>query len=178
MTPSDFFIYWAAHYGDAPPLSYHLKHNFSKRWLRLHSLPDSKRYADTPDERAIVLARHNKVMDDLAGEDAEISIIINHIEKESHLFVSFNLEPLGAISAGQGEPSLQSFIWTDTWSHGLFDVLFSLFAYDEIKGFIVVKDYLIAPYDGGIDIIAPNAWTCWALKRKYADWLSKREDGY
>lgn len=38
--------------------------------MRFHSLPDSKRYAESEDEYAIVLDRYNTILDELfAGTD-------------------------------------------------------------------------------------------------------------
>jgi hypothetical protein len=36
---------------------------------------------------------------------------------------------------------------------------------------------LIAPYDGGVDVILKDLHSCSVFKKKFKDWLSKREDG-
>src|SRR5215203_1796598 len=42
-----------------------LRTEHGDRWVRFHSLPESKRYADTEAEHAIVLERHHAVLDEL-----------------------------------------------------------------------------------------------------------------
>jgi hypothetical protein len=37
--------WWNNHYPEAPPVGFLLRQVYSDRWLRIHSLPGSKRYA-------------------------------------------------------------------------------------------------------------------------------------
>jgi len=41
----------------------------------------------------------------------------------------------------------------------------------------VDKKIIIAPYDGGVDLILKDIETRNIYKQKYSDWLSQREDG-
>ncbi|WP_443611862.1 DUF3885 domain-containing protein [Acrocarpospora catenulata] len=41
---------WQANWPDCPPVAHELKRFYASRWVRFHSLPESKRYADTPAE--------------------------------------------------------------------------------------------------------------------------------
>lgn len=58
---------WREHWGeddiDVPRSSEEL----AKHYIRFHSLPESKRYADSDDEMAIVLQRHHALLDALAA---------------------------------------------------------------------------------------------------------------
>ena len=52
-----FGTFWAHWYGVVPPISWKLKGCLPGRWLRLHMLPDSKRYAESESEHAEIAAR-------------------------------------------------------------------------------------------------------------------------
>ena len=42
---TEFKSFWRNHYGECPPLGHRLRDAFVDRWVRFHSLPESKRYA-------------------------------------------------------------------------------------------------------------------------------------
>src|SRR5690349_1682675 len=71
MNVSEFGTYWQKNYPDCPPVSYLLKWRLSDRWFRIHSLPASKRYAESDAERQELLDRQNTVLLDVIGEGAE-----------------------------------------------------------------------------------------------------------
>ncbi|MFC7384137.1 DUF3885 domain-containing protein [Sphaerisporangium rhizosphaerae] len=56
---------WQANWLDCPPVGHELKRFHGSRWVRFHSLPESKRYADTPAEYEILPRRHNTVLSEL-----------------------------------------------------------------------------------------------------------------
>jgi hypothetical protein len=68
MTREEFQEFWQKNYPETPPTAHAFKHYLPTRWVRIHSLPESKRYADTAAEwktllRAcwgIVFGRKNK----------------------------------------------------------------------------------------------------------------------
>ncbi|MFE0156557.1 hypothetical protein ACFWY5_56185 [Nonomuraea sp. NPDC059007] len=69
---------WQARWPDCPPIGHELKRYYTSRWVRFHSLPGSKRYADTPAEYDILLDRHNTVLTELFdGQDALI-VMVTH----------------------------------------------------------------------------------------------------
>ncbi len=53
-----------------------MKYINSDRWLRIHSLPESKRYAESDFEYNIILNRQNQLINDLIGEGTELFISI------------------------------------------------------------------------------------------------------
>ncbi|MFD6971116.1 hypothetical protein [Streptomyces sp. NPDC059949] len=56
-----------------PPEAHQFKHAYADRWVRFHSLPESKRYPEDETEYAIVLDRYNTVLDELfAGDDVYV----------------------------------------------------------------------------------------------------------
>ncbi len=59
--------WWSKHLPDAPPLAHILRQTYQPRWLRIHSLPESKRYPETEAEYAELLFRHNTVATEVLG---------------------------------------------------------------------------------------------------------------
>src|SRR6266542_757858 len=56
-----------------PPVADWLRVHYAERWVRFHSLPGSKRYADNAGEYLVILDRHNTVLDELApGESLTV----------------------------------------------------------------------------------------------------------
>src|SRR5882757_3514011 len=75
MTLDLFKQYWEKTFLDCPPIGYFLREAFPEIWFRIHTLPLSKRYADTPEETAEILRRHNTVLSDLFAEGQEYVLI-------------------------------------------------------------------------------------------------------
>ena len=65
------------------------------------------------------------------------------------------------------------------WQPNKFDSILKDIADDQLRAFFISmdKNLVIAPYDGGVDFILKDTDTRNIYKRKYHDWLSKREDG-
>jgi hypothetical protein len=42
MTAEEFKIFWES--TDTVPIGHYFKHDYSNRWFRVHSLPESQRY--------------------------------------------------------------------------------------------------------------------------------------
>ncbi|GAA1622656.1 hypothetical protein GCM10009733_019120 [Nonomuraea maheshkhaliensis] len=57
---------WWSHWPDSPPIAHQL-HGDRDRWVRFHSLPEPKRYADTAAEYQILLDRYNTVLTELCA---------------------------------------------------------------------------------------------------------------
>jgi len=76
MKPAVFKSFWRAKYPEAYPIGYELKWLYSDRWFRIHSLPESKRYAETEEEYQIIFNRQNELITDLIGEGTEVIVSI------------------------------------------------------------------------------------------------------
>jgi hypothetical protein len=46
---------WRQHWPDCPPVGHKLREPYRDLWVRFHSLPESKRYAEDESEYAVVL---------------------------------------------------------------------------------------------------------------------------
>jgi hypothetical protein len=177
MTKQQFQDFWAENYPETKPINYLFKHIYKDNWLRIHSLPESKRYANTKEEWDILLHRQNSIIDDLILQDADIQVVINFIEVDSFLFSMFNFTNIGGFVDDAAETVFQSFCFETTWeTNGLNPMLIEI-ADDNLRAFIIGKDCLICPYDGGIDLIFKDVQDKYLYKEKYKKWLSKRHDG-
>jgi hypothetical protein len=172
-----FLEYWNSLYPETPPINYFFKERLKKRWLRIHSLPQSKRYADTKEEWDILFHRQNTVIADLVGEDAAIKVVVNFIEIDNYLFKSFNFINIGVFTDMERETVFQSFLFEITWQENTLNPMLIMIAQEEMRAFIIGDNCLIAPYDGGMDVVFKDGYTKGLFKEKYKDWLSVREDG-
>ncbi|WP_052600364.1 hypothetical protein [Aureispira sp. CCB-QB1] len=192
MEKSEFISYWKDHYPESFPIGHELKWVYQDRWLRIHSLPKSKRYAETKDEYKIILNRQNQLIEDLIGEGTEMIIsfglygndITNENYKTLRDFLEF--EKVMTIDLHKERPKAYEeemhfdiYVMIDKWKRETKNEILKAIADDEIRAMFVCpsKGYIIAPYDGGVDIIANSTEKRDELKTEYKDWLSKREDG-
>jgi hypothetical protein len=188
--PDDF---WSRNYGDAEPVAHELRDRYPDRWIRFHSLPAAKRYAETPAEWETLLDRQNQVIDHLAVRGQPIVIVTSTW--------GFSVTPAGAAanllnlglpvthwrSVPQDEPQndyapvfLQLHYSTIDWQPGILDHLIRLVADDQLRNVMLFQpdaDWLIHPYDGGMDVILGNSIDRDTLAQKYNAWRSDRADG-
>ena len=196
MNKEQFDIFWRTFYPDTVPIPCYFKDNYSDRWFRIHSLPDSKRYAENEQELKFLLERQNQIITDLIGDKTQVLIVTGEfscgeaqefITEEENVFTDYNFIHLDDIDLfelnpedyDEGDvyrPAFAEIVWT-TNSHNL---LLMEIANDNIRAFFVSidKETIIAPYDGGIDFILRDCETKEQYKQKYKSWLSTRIDGY
>ncbi|ENU27235.1 DUF3885 domain-containing protein [Acinetobacter modestus] len=195
---NSFQSQWDSHFPNKIPISHLLKHYFTQSWFRIHSLPESKRYADTAAEYELLSNRHNEIITDCFGENTSIFIISGHYFSQSSndedyepVFVLppylFHAEK--AINLKQVNPEdfyeegedyfFRPYSIKTTWQSNQHNDLLKKIADDEVRAFMISFEHniIVAPYDGGIDFIIFNDVKRQALRDKYRDWLSPREDG-
>jgi hypothetical protein len=173
-----FMKQWQRRFPETPPINYEFKRRLTKRWMRVYSLPDAQRYPNDKADWDILLARQNAVIDHLIPQRTPITWVWNWLEKDCHIFKSFDLTRLGVFQAADGESEYESWLMEDHWESGLFNVFLTMIAGEMMRAFIIAPDCLIAPYDGGMDIILRDPYTAHAFKRHFSDWVSPREDGH
>ena len=66
---------WNENFPDFPLIPSELKNHFQDRWLRIHSLPESKRHPENADEYVEILRRHNLILTDLFGRSHQYFLI-------------------------------------------------------------------------------------------------------
>jgi hypothetical protein len=183
---------WRTAFAGGRPLAYLLRDPFKSRWVRFHSLPESKRYAENDREMAIILQRQNALAADLFGEGRGCFMIQSRRELEPG---DYEYSDYDAPIREQGlsrtfdffdddEPeegsSWAAYAGQVVWSHGVFDSLLKRIANEEVA-FLMWMDpqagSLFAPYDGGVDIFLPTPADRDALKDRHRAWLSVHPSG-
>jgi hypothetical protein len=197
LKKEEFERLWSLNYPCTFPIMYWFKHDFKDRWFRIHSLPDSKRYAEDEKEWDILLSRQNGIITDLLGKECPVSLVTGeyywgdtkqvHVTDENETLLLFSFKHLDIVDfektpsnyyddIGFYRPAFAQTIWNPN-EH---DKLLKEIAKDNIRAFFVSfeKNVIIAPYDGGIDIVLKDGLTRDLYKAKYHQWLSDRENGY
>ena len=175
------------------PLNHELKWVFNDRWFRIHSLPESKRYADSQNERKMLLARQYDVIDNILGGPEEVLALVQFYSTDEldqeRLYIqnisNFNLVweiNLKLIYKEEYEDcdNIYLEIYSKPWS----DVtnknkLLLAVANDRLEMLLVnfAKKRIVAPYDGGVDVILDTQREVGIHKRLYSDWLSSHPQG-
>ena len=196
MTSEQFNTFWALNFTDPIPMQHYFRHDYPDRWFRIHSLPGSKRYADNEEEWNILLDRQNKIITDLLGNasnfilvtggySSEGSIELHPIEEVNSIakipFVLLDPIDLNKLSPDEYEIGqfYKPMFSEQIWQSNKFDSILKDIADDQLRAFFISVDKknIIAPYDGGVDLILKDTETRNIYKQKYSDWLSQREDG-
>lgn len=188
--------WWQLHYSKPfvsfmPPLGHILRAEFPDRWLRIHSLPGSKRYADTPVEYSTLLTRQNAVASAVLGIDAKCLLFVGRLEGDPQWqSARQNLAGLKETTfalfqsvSDEDEPAQMAMnFWCAPvrWHPERFDDLIRAIADDE-EDYIVFASLktgeIYAPYDGGADLILCSSSRRDELKQKFAAWLPHRASG-
>lgn len=165
---------------------------YRDRWVRFHSLPESKRYPETDAEYAIALDRYNTVLDELfAGQEVHVVTADwsnteslpprspDHAGRHpgSRHWVSFYSDP-------DPDPEFQRYTHLYAsripWRRGCVDELLRSVA-DDVAGGVFITDLALRrihhPYDGGADVILTTTAERDELKARHTSWLSKHPLG-
>jgi hypothetical protein len=193
---ADLTTRWDAACGDCRPVSYELRGCLRDRWVRFHSLPGSKRYAEDEDEHAELMGRHLTVLTELlshgsAGKAGELVILTASwsgtpapAPREPELAAILPADYWTSKLTDDSDPAAPT--WTHLWvsaarlpSHELAQLL-DMTADYQTAGVIITTaaiDWLYAPYDGGADVIATTSGHRDQLRRAHQDWLSAHPSG-
>jgi hypothetical protein len=66
---------WPRHFGACEPVAHLLRDRFHDRWVRFHSLPESRRYPESEAEMTIILERHNRLIDQLTRGEGNLMLL-------------------------------------------------------------------------------------------------------
>lgn len=199
---------WTRYFDNVPLITYTFKQHFAERWLRIHSLPNAKRYPDSESEWQVLLARQNQLLDELIGRNQPLYVVSGYYAStrepsslSEQLHTSLNFKkwhslPIIALCDGEplnqalSEPPISDILYyharvsAQTWQPSIFEPLLRAIAQDDCRAFFVsfgnyefAEPVIIAPYDGGVDLIFANRQIRDSYKIKYQAWLSEREDG-
>lgn len=185
---TEFAAFWNKNFHDHVPIGYLLRNSLKNRWVRFHSLPESKRYAETEEEWAILLDRQNRLATRVLGEgsrcwlvlprtiDAEDAVQSPHLDRFDFA-VAFNWSDRN----DPGFPVNKHInIAEIDWRPGEFDSLLRVIANweDVSMAFISRKTGAIfAPYDGGMDVILKSKEEVTSLCAEFNKWRSSHPEG-
>lgn len=182
---TDFEVFWKTHYPNASPTGWMMRNAGAKYWIRFHSLPESKQYADDEEEWAILLSRQNELAAEVIGE-GQICWMVqsrwpasdqgNELDyfretRENGLNNAFTF--LSEIDEDDAVQWTAAAILT-VWHQGAFDGALRRIA-DEKAGptiwISVATGSVFAPYDGGVDLFLDDEGKMNALRNKHEEWL-------
>ena len=185
--------YWNSALNGFTPIAHQLKNQCGERWVRFHSLPESKRYPENEDEYAEILRRHNVVLERLLGGNGKALIVLPEYSYESSpeglepaLTALFTDSEYWSTLMLHEEGDEDEFYWhlhvseVNCPSDSL-NSLFRMVANDELGNVLIVSsenDFVFHPYDGGCDVILPSSAERDVVKENFQDWLSKHPEGY
>jgi hypothetical protein len=183
-----------------PPIAYLFRGEFPDRWFRIHSLPNSKRYADTPAEWQLLLQRQHTLLQDLLGAEKRLLLLTGYYTHDAAehaagfqdflarepTFSGLSFTPLPTVDlhALDSEaydpgahywPLLAELALNAPQLHAILCAIA-----DDVSRAVLVGEHshvLLAPYDGGVDIILTNSQLRDHYRHKYRAWLSARADG-
>lgn len=191
---SMFPPWWTQRFGDTAPLGYRLRAAFPSRWLRIHSLPASKRYAESAQDEERLLARQDAVARELLTSTSKL------------IAATFEPTPLGSRNTLEGfgrrnfeciasfrdpgdreglaedmDVSFHVSFWSvdSSWNLSTERSLLISIANDRRCALWMdsTSGEVFAPYDGGVDIIAADPARRDRLRAAFSQWLSPHPEG-
>lgn len=166
--------WWDALFPDASPAGFLLRQAYRRRWLRIHSLPESKRYADTETEYAEILARHNAVATDVLGQGSGCYLIEGSWIAPEKDAEGWRTHPSGY------EQGLQFKVSDIVWKSNQHDELLRDIADWKRTNMVFASREtrcIYAPYDGGADLILRDEQERAEREQTYRVWLSEHIEG-
>ena len=67
---------WQERWPACRPIGHELRDTAPSTWVRFHSLPESKRYAEDEDEYRVLLDRHNTVIGELVADSHDDALLV------------------------------------------------------------------------------------------------------
>ena len=178
--------WWQSHYGSAVPVAHLLRQQIQDRWFRIHSLPESKRYPETPDEYSILLARQNEIATEVLGVKTQCLLLVGRYTEHPELNIHSQRLPqfegtnFTLFVSVQAPDVISIFCAPIIWTPGRFDSIIKAVA-DDQDGNILFASLATGeayhPYDGGADLFLASSERRDKLKEKYVHWLSNHSRG-
>jgi hypothetical protein len=192
MDKEEFKIFWRKNYKECQPLGYELREHYKNQWLRIHALPNSKRYPDTENEYNEVLYRHNCILENLLGSNKPYLLLVtDYIESNSSPirkeFIKLsNIEFTYALTIDKTNTYFSDDMEVDiytaalTWNKGSINMILKFIADDKLSNVLIIgltNKFIYHPYDGGADIIIVSDSLRSRIYTEYLDWVSTHPEG-
>ncbi|WAC47925.1 hypothetical protein OVA03_14645 [Asticcacaulis sp. SL142] len=191
---------WQKFHPDSLPMGHLVRESENDNWLRFHSLPESKRYADTEAEMAIILERQNIIASEVLGSRAcwiasSLHILEDDAKDDEHwvpetrrrnhnnLCEKYQMSHSFYFRDPDPDVEIDNDLFTalTAWQAREFDEVLRDIAGDMLTDTLWMSadtGAIFAPYDGGVDLILPDVSEIARLRTKYSDWLSSHPSGY
>ncbi|MFB8783092.1 hypothetical protein VSS38_25695 [Streptomyces albogriseolus] len=182
---ADLTELWQQRWPGCPPVGYKLRGPYRDVWVRFHSLPDSKRYAEDESECTVVLERYNTVLDELfAGADVYVITPLWTTEAEVPRSQAVTGYWQSLLVEDDPDPAFRTychlFVARRPWRRGCIDDLLRDIADDKVAGVLITDTRLLRihhPYDGGADAFLATSEERDRVRERHADWLSRHPLG-
>ncbi|MCP4180267.1 MAG: hypothetical protein GY756_21095 [bacterium] len=167
-----------------PPVAYLLKHIYPEKWIRIHSLPNSKRYPECKSEIATMNHRNISLIKYLSGKHDKLYIFgskypKNDLARKSFKYLKrltkklslFNFPPVTECD-GYEIPKLE--IYSGLFHTSKLKKLLKYTSVELLSNITIANfdsNFLYHPYDGGFDLIINDNEIIGDIKLKFGDWL-------
>ncbi len=191
VDPGSLTDRWQQMWPQCPPIGHLFRHRMPERWVRFHSLPRGKRHPGNAAEYREILDRANAVLAAVLSEAAVDEIYVVTVEYGSDDLASgtepihVGLHPgavawMRAVDPEHPDETYRLHVSRQPYTPGDLDDLLRYVAEDRAPGVIITDTalrWLLHPYDGGVDVIAPSVEERDRLEERFSGWLSERPDG-
>lgn len=174
--------YWTTSFSGFEPVAHLLKSAFPDRWVRFHSLPESKRYAESDAEYAALLDRHNAVLGALAAAESPVVLLATESSSSAR-----PISPPSYVPDARWwrSVSVEHAFWhvyaaAEVWRPGRFDAVLRRAADDDVHNLMICDTgcrWIFHPYDGGMDVVLANTTARNGLRERFGEWLSSLASG-
>jgi hypothetical protein len=185
MNADDYAALWRQEFGAVAPIGYLCREALPSRWLRIHSLPESKRYADDETEYAELLRRHDEVASTILGNGEECVLFATVYDE--HDLAAAELPVIDGVTftdvpdlATDDEVPIRIAAAPAVWNFARFEELIRAIADDRSCRVLFAnfaRHTAYAPYDGGADLFLDSPESVSRMKKMWRKWLSARADG-
>lgn len=171
----DFPALWKRHYGDSLPFGHELRKGH--RCIRFYALPAAKRYATTSDERVEILRRAHGIADALFDPHEDIwRVHCVHVDARSDApdaRYAATLPIIGEVIEPQSEERFRVHALRERWEPSRHDALLQDIA-DDVVAYVLffgtTRHSILAPYDGGFDVMLASSDAYEALRSFEPKW--------
>ncbi|MDE1995999.1 MAG: hypothetical protein KGI75_26110 [Rhizobiaceae bacterium] len=180
-TSQDFEREWSSFHANRKPLGWMLRSDMSLGWVRFHSLPNSKRYAENETEEGIILSRAYSLANATLGMNASCWQIECRKEELNPPYWDLAVSGTAATTfVDDDETQWCAHVLETIWRQGTLDSILLAIA-DDGTGPTMWMDRktgrIFAPYDGGFDLLVSSPEEVNQLRMSFGDWLSDHPEG-
>jgi len=183
-----FMSAWQHFHAGSIPIGHLVRVSEFDLWQRFHSLPGSKRYAESETETAVILDRQNRLAGKVLGEGARCWMVAYRTiwnegpsSPPDVLAISGRQLQKCARMADPEDTEMEYDIYAAavTWHRGRFDDILREIADDQERVLWMSEETgaVFAPYDGGTDLILPDLPSLRHMVVEHSDWLSSYPGG-